>query len=92
MTLVNTEGYAGIELYINDNKALYDQLYQAKEKIEKDLGLQPEWQRLDNKKASRIQYKIYGLDFDDHSNYDELMNEMINKVILFSKVFKKYVK
>ncbi len=92
MTLVNKEGCVGIELYISDNKALYDQLYQSKDEIEKDLGLQPEWQRLDGKKASRILYRIPGLNFDDHSNYDALMNEMIDKALLFSKVFKKYVK
>lgn len=37
-------------------------------------------------------YRIPGLDFDDHSNYDTLMNEAIDKIIDFSKVFKKYMK
>ena len=37
-------------------------------------------------------YRIPGLDFDDHLNYDEFMNEMIDKVVLFTTVFKKYVK
>ena len=31
------------------------------------------------------------LNFDDHSNYDQLMNEMIDKAALFAKVFKKYI-
>ena len=63
-----------------------------KDVIEKELGLTLDWQRLDGKKASRIVYRIPGLDFDDHSNYDTLMNEAIDKIIAFSKVFKKYMK
>ena len=91
LTLVNKEGYVGIELYISDNKDLFDKLYTQKEEIENKLGLVPDWQRLDGKKASRVLYRMSGLDFDDHSNYDSLMNEMIDKAVLFSNVFKKYV-
>ena len=91
MTLVNKEGYIGVELYISDNKDLYDRLYEQKEEIESKLGVDVEWQRLDGKKASRILHKIPGLDFENQSNYNELMNEMIDKAVTFSKVFKKYV-
>lgn len=92
LTLVNKEGCIGVELYINDDKELFDKLVEYKEEIEKKLGFSLEWQRLDDKKASRIVYRIPGLNFDDHSNYDELMNEMIDKGVLFVNVFKKYVK
>ncbi len=91
LTLVNKDGCVGVELYINDNKDLFDKLYAQKDEIEKKLGLDPEWQRLDGKKAARILYRMPGLNFDDHSNYDSLMNEMIDKAVLFSTVFKKYV-
>ena len=37
-----------------------------------------DWQRLDNKKDSKIIYYIGGLDFDNHENYDELINEVID--------------
>jgi hypothetical protein len=92
LTLVNKEGIIGIELYINDDKDLYDKLSDDKETIEQELNLTLDWQRLDDKKASRIMYRIPGLNFDDHSNYDQLINEMIDKAILFAKVFKKRVK
>lgn len=92
LTLVNKEGYIRVELYITDNKDLFDQLLIRKDEIEEKLGFSLSWQRLDNRKASRILYKIPGLNFDDHSNYDLLMNEMINIAIKFSKVFKKYIK
>ncbi len=91
LTLVNKDGCVGVELYISDNKDLFDKLYAQKDEIEQKLGLQPEWQRLDGKKAARILYRMPGLNFDDHSNYENLMNDMIDKAVLFSKVFKKYV-
>ena len=92
ISLVNKEGCIGVELYINDDKELFDKLYANKEKIEQELGLNLDWQRLNDKKASRIMYRIEGLNFDDHSNYDELMNETIDKAQIFARVFRKYVK
>ena len=91
LILVNKDGYVGIKLHISDNKVLFDKLYSQKDEIEKKLGLQLDWQRLDGKKASKILYRMPGLSFDDHSNYDSLMNEMIDKAVLFSSVFKKYI-
>lgn len=89
--MVNKDGCVGVELYINDNKELFDRLFAQKEEIEEKLGLKPDWQRLDGKKASRILYRMPGLNYEDHSNYDSLMNEMIDKAVLFAKVFKKYI-
>ena len=91
LTLVNKDGCVGVELYINDNKDLFDKLYLQKDEIESKLAVPLDWQRLDGKKASRIMHRIPGLNFDDHSNYDLLINSMIDKAILFSDVFKKYV-
>ena len=91
LTIVNREHVVGVELYIPDNKELFEKLYLQKEEIDEKLGLHPDWQRLDGKKAARILYRMPGLDFEDHSNYDSLMNEMIDKAALFAKVFKKYV-
>ena len=92
ISLVNKEGCIGVELYINDDKELFDKLYANKEKIEQELGLNLDWQRLNDKKASRIMHRIEELNFDDHSNYDELMNETIDKAQIFARVFRKYVK
>ena len=92
IALVNKEGCVGIALYIIDDKELFDSLNEKKIEIESKLGFELDLRRLDGKKASRIIYRIPGLNFDDHSNYDSLMNDIIDKVILFVKVFKKYVK
>lgn len=92
LNLVNKENCVVVELYINDDKELFDHLYEKKDEIEQKIGLQLDWRRINDKKASRILYRIKGLNFDDHSNYNELMNEMIDKAQLFVNVFKKYVK
>lgn len=92
VTLVNKEAFVGVELYINSNKVLFDKLYEEREKIEKELGFEVEWLRLDNSKASRILHKINGLNFDDHSNYDKLIEEAIDKAIAMRDVFKSRLK
>lgn len=92
ITLVSKNNYIAIEVYINNNKNLYDSLYQMKDEIEEKLGLSLEWLRLDNKKASRILTYIDGLDFNNHDNYPQLIDETIEKVIKMRRVFAPYVK
>ena len=89
--LINKEEFVGVELYIREEKKLFDTLYSRKEEIEKELQLALDWKRLDNRKASRIIMKIKGLNFDDNSNYSTLMNEIIDKVIAMRTAFKKYL-
>lgn len=91
ITLVNKDSVIGVELYITDNKDLFDKLYEKKECIEKELGFELEWRRLDSSKASRIVTFIKGLNFDDHSNYSELMNKTIDLAVLMRDTFKKYI-
>ena len=91
ITLVNKDSLIGVELYITNNKELFDKLYERKEDIENDLGFKLDWRRLDNSKASRIIYRIKGLNFDDHSNYNELMNKTIDLAVLMRDTFKKYI-
>ena len=91
ITLVNKDSVIGVELYISDNKELYDKLFELKDKIEEELGFKLEWRRLDNSKASRIIYYIKGLNFDNHSNYNELMNKIIDIAVILRDTFKKYI-
>ena len=91
ITLVNKEHIIGVEVYINDDKSLFDSLFAKKTEIEEQTGLTFCWERLDGKKASRIKYSIPGLDFDNHSNYHDLMIEIIDKVVIMRNVFKKYI-
>ena len=91
ITLVNKDSLIGISLYIPDNKELYDKIFNKKEIIEEELGFRLQWERLDNVKASQIIYRIKGLDFDNHDNYNELMNKTIDLAVLMRNVFRKYI-
>lgn len=91
ITLVNKDSVIGVELYITDNKELFDKLYQKKDEVEADLGLELDWKRLNNSKASRIVTFIKGLNFDNHSNYNELINKTIDLAVLMRDTFKKYI-
>ena len=88
ITLVNKINSIGIEIYIDDNKELFDRLYSASEEIQNKLGFSMDWQRLDNKKDFRIIYYIRGLDFDNHENYNKLINEVIDRVIDIRNAFR----
>lgn len=89
--LISRDGVIIVEFYITDNKDLFDKLYDFKEEIETQLGFTMTWDRLDSKKASRIKYYIDGLNFDNHENYDELMNKSIDAAVKIRDVFKKYL-
>ena len=91
ITLVNKDSVIGVELYITDNKEFFDKLYQRKDEIENDLGFRLDWRRLNNSKASRIVTFIKGLNFDDHTNYNELINKTIDLAVLMRDTFKKYI-
>ncbi len=91
INLVNKENKIVLELYILDNKNLFDHIYEDKEKIESTLQMSFSWERLDGKKASRIKHDVLGLDFSDHSNYPQLMDECIEKILKMRDVFKKYL-
>ena len=52
LTVVTRDKLITAQLYIPDDKELFDRLYARKDAIEKDLGFELDWQRLDGKKAS----------------------------------------
>ncbi len=91
ITLVNSNSFVGVALYIPDNKSLYDSLFEKKEEIEKEIDFELSWERLDGRKASKIIHRIPGFSFDDKSNYKNLMNDIIKKVVVLRDVFKNYL-
>lgn len=90
LELINKSGYIRVNMWIPDSKEQYDHFYKYKNEIEAIIGKELLWQRLDEKKAARISININGLDFNDKSNYTELMNQAIDLLVLFRKAFKPY--
>lgn len=80
---------ARVELYIDvgkqdDNKRIFDQLFSQKSKIEDEFGKALDWQRLDDKRASRISAHVnqrFGLRNEDQ--WDKLQEAMIETMTRF---------
>ena len=89
--LVNKEHFVRVGLWINDSKDLFDKFLASKDEIEKEMGMALDWDRLDGKKASVICMHIPGLDFNNQSNYPELMNEIIEVSKKFKETFSKRI-
>ena len=89
--LVNKEHKIRVSLWINDNKDIFDALFQRKDEIETALGFGLEWNRLDNKKAAYICTYIKGLDFKKQDNYPTLMEQIVDLVLKMRNVFPKFM-
>ena len=84
----------GCELYIQDNKDLFDFLFSQKDLIEKELGFKPDWLRLpDETKASsiKIRKKSEIIGIKDFSKYEDAYKWMMNSLEIYKKVFRKYL-
>ena len=85
-----------IELYIDtgdqtENKAAFDALQKDQETIEAQIGQPLVWQRLDDKRASRIFCDTDGSIDDDPTHLEELQDWAVDLVAAFHKVFKPRV-
>ena len=89
--LINKENRIRVGLWISDNKDLFDKLYMQKAQVESSIPFELVWDRLDSKKASVVCTYISDFDFEHKSNYDQLMNQIIDYVIEFRKVFSKLI-
>ena len=90
--LVNKEHKIRVGVWIYDNKELFDKFFANKNEIEKACGFELAWDRLENKKASLACTYIQGLDFDNQTNYPELINKAIDLVLTMRKAVVPFVK
>ena len=85
-------GRARIELYIDNvdkdwNKSLFDQLSEGKTDIESEVGEALEWERLDDRRASRIAVVRQGSIDDDEDTLNEIKVWMVERLLKFKDVF-----
>lgn len=89
---------AGVEVYIDTvdqekNKKIFDLLYAEGATIESEFGDVLGWQRLDEKRASRVRKYIEGYGgLDDPETWPELQDMLIDLMIRLDKVFRQRIK
>ena len=81
-----------MEVYINNtdrewNKALFDRLKERQESVEREIGAELEWSRLDEGLASRIALVRDGSIDDDERTLDEIRGWMRERLLAFKRVF-----
>ena len=84
---------AQVELYIDrgdveQNKQIFDALYEHKTEIEAAFGEPLEWQRLDAKRASRVRLLLAGGGLLDQQHWSEIQDRMIDAMIRLERAFK----
>lgn len=79
---VTARGVGRVELYIGrekeETKAIFDDLFRHRSQIEGAFGGPLDWQRLDDKVASRIAAEIPDHSFFDEANWDDLQRAMVD--------------
>jgi len=92
LTVVSRQKSIGVELYIPDDKSLFDALYKQKEVIETQLGLPLDWQRLDdNKKASRAIIVKENADIYETERWTEYFEWYRQKAEKMQSVFQSFI-
>lgn len=91
---------AQVELYIDlgknseeENKRIFNHLYENKEAIERAFGEKLDWASLEGKRACRVSRVIsVGGYRDDESKWESIHEAMIDTMIKLEESFKPYIK
>jgi hypothetical protein len=80
-----------VELYIPDNKAIFEQLLARKADIEQEIGETANFMALPDKKASRIKTTMPG-EFTEKDHWDSYFKWLLSEADKFASVFPKHLK
>ena len=92
-TSVVTGDYIRIELAISgrtqeENKSLFDALFAKKEQIESEFGSALVWERMADKRMSRVKYECPDLSIFHEEDWEKMIEFMKINVPKFEKAFK----
>ena len=90
MRIWRTKDTIQVQLYIPDNKELFDKLYNKKDDIEKEIEIKFHWQNHDDKKSSHITIER-NAEFDDREKWEEQFDWIMETAIKMKKTFTKYI-
>ena len=75
-----------------ENKQIFDIIYEQKEVIEREFGGALYWQRLDGKRACRISKTVESGGWKDEDKWPEIHDEMTDNMIRLEKALRPYIK
>lgn len=79
----------GAEVYIRDDKELFNSYFEKREEIEAELEFKMEWKPIPDGKACRIISKYHG-DIRDEEKWEECFQWFLEKANRIKKVFNRY--
>jgi hypothetical protein len=96
-SFVVTKSYAGVELLINkgtqeENKQIFDKLFFKREAIESAYGSSLTWERLDDKKSSRITDRLFDVDITNHDDWGKIKEFLCGTMVKFEKALREQLK
>jgi hypothetical protein len=71
---------------------IYDELNKKKQEIEADFGEILEWQRMDDRRASRIAKIVTNRGLKDIGDWAIIQDKMIDAMIRFEKALTKHIR
>lgn len=92
-----SKNYGRCELYIDrgeyeENKMVFDFLHDKKDTLENEFGGSLEWERLDDKRASRIKYEKTEFNVFEKECWDDMFSFMVDGMIRLENAFKNPLK
>lgn len=90
LTRIQKRQELGVELYIADDKKLFDALFSKRQDIEESAGYKLEWMRLDGKKASRAIVRRT-FDIDDRDDWPEEFDWFMGTALAMKRAFEPYL-
>ena len=94
---VVSKSYARTEVYINrgsydENKQVFDYFDERREEIEEDFGNPLQWERMDDKKTSRIKFEKTGLSLYNKEDWPAMIEHMKLGAVKMEAAIKKHVR
>jgi hypothetical protein len=87
-----------VELYIDRgegsdeaNKRIFDRLLQSKDQIDKAFGHELNWERLDDRRASRISFKVLTGGYKDETKYAEIHSDLVDAMCRLESALKSHI-
>ena len=93
-----TNNFGQVKFYIDrgkdkkeENKKIFDSLYEHKKEIEDTFGAELSWERKDTQIFSEIRKRYSFSTLDDKSTWGEIQEKMIEGMVKLEEAFRKYI-